>query len=313
MACLTVPPYAVPINGARLMDLEFQQLEYRYETLRKQDPSKERRLLASLSERGQVCPVVVLPGLQDGHFVLLDGYKRVRGLKRLRMDTVHAVLWDLEEVDALLLERLLRTAESDGPLEQGWLLSDLRDRFGMSLGELGRRFGRTPGWVSRRLALVRDLPEAVHAQVRRGRISAHTAMKVLVPLARANKAGCLQFLEALLRAEFSTREAETLQAAWLKGNPEVRARLTADPALFLRARAAAKIPDPPGKTHLALLFDDLGLLAAVARRGTGRIQEGALGALLPKEALEAGKAMAQAQSDCQNLFTHVEKELPCAQ
>jgi ParB-like chromosome segregation protein Spo0J len=152
------------------MDLEFHQIDLRYEHLRKQDAAKERALLASLDMLGQACPVVVLAQEAAASFILVDGYKRLRVLKRLHRDTVRATVWDLEEAEALLLERMLRTSRSESQLEQGWLLCELRHRFGLTLEELGDRFERTPSWVSRRLGLVRDLPEAIQEEVRRGRL-----------------------------------------------------------------------------------------------------------------------------------------------
>jgi hypothetical protein len=291
------------------MDLEFHQIDLRYEHLRKQDAAKERALLASLDMLGQACPVVVLAQEAAAPFVLVDGYKRLRVLKRLHRDTVRATVWDLAEADALLLERMLRTSRSESQLEQGWLLRELRNRFKLTLEELGDRFERTPSWVSRRLGLVHDLPEAIQEEVRRGRLAAHTAMKVLLPLARANRADALRFLEVLLRAACSTREAVALQAGWHKGGDPVRARILADPRLFLQARAAAQAPDPVGKTGLALLFDDLGALAALARRAAERARNGALGALQPGEAQDAERALHQARSEGQALFTLLEKEL----
>ena len=62
------------------MDLELHQLTLRYERLRKRQPREERGLLVSLSEIGQQLPVVQEP---PTHFILIDGYKRVRALKRL--------------------------------------------------------------------------------------------------------------------------------------------------------------------------------------------------------------------------------------
>lgn len=270
------------------MDLEFHQLDLRYESLRKRDPRKESRLLASLEEVGQTCPAVVLPQVPGGSYVLLDGYKRLRALRRLKQDTIRATLWELDEAEALLLERLMRTARSESPLEQGWLLRELKDRFGMTLWDLARRFARTPSWVSRRLGLVLDLPEAVQEQVRKGRIAPHTAMKVLLPLARANKAEAIRFLEVLLRAEFSTREAVALQAGWLKGNPQIRERIHVDPELFLRAQGT----DP------SALRGDLRTLSAVARRALGRSVGDAIHAIPPR-------TIRQAQADCEALFTHL--------
>ena len=72
--------------------------------------------------------------------------------------------------------RSLRTAESESALEQGWLLAELHSSFGLGHDVLAQRFGRSPSWVSRRLALVSELPQAVQDEVRRGRIGAHAAM-----------------------------------------------------------------------------------------------------------------------------------------
>ena len=66
----------------------------------------------------------------------------------------------------------------------GWLLAELERRFDYGLDELARRFDRSVSWVSRRLALVEVLPEAIQQQVREGKISAQVALKFLVPVAR---------------------------------------------------------------------------------------------------------------------------------
>ena len=76
------------------MDLEIRTLDLRYETLRRRPPIRERRLLASLGDVGQQTPIVVV---RDGNtWVVVDGYKRVRALRRLRQDTVRALAWDLD-------------------------------------------------------------------------------------------------------------------------------------------------------------------------------------------------------------------------
>jgi hypothetical protein len=154
------PPGSGGSTSEDVMDLEFHQIELRYESLRRTSAERERRLCGSLAEIGQQTPVVVVAGGDGGRHVLLDGYKRVRALLRLRRDTVRAVCWELSEMEALLLERLMRTTEGDSPLEQGWLLRELRDHFHLGLPELARRFDKSPSWVSRRLALVGELPAA---------------------------------------------------------------------------------------------------------------------------------------------------------
>jgi ParB-like chromosome segregation protein Spo0J len=87
------------------MDLEFHQLELRYESLRSREPEREKRLLVSLSERGQQVPIVVVSIGEGASYVVIDGYKWVRALRRLRSDTVAATRWELGESDALIFDR----------------------------------------------------------------------------------------------------------------------------------------------------------------------------------------------------------------
>lgn len=71
-------------------------------------------------------------GGDAGRYILVDGYKRVRALVKLRRDTVRATCWDLPEADALLLERLMQTSSGGSAREQAWLLRELRDRFDLT-------------------------------------------------------------------------------------------------------------------------------------------------------------------------------------
>ena len=179
------------------MQLEFHQLELRYERLRIVRPEPERRLLTSLAEVGQQVPIVVVQEASTSPQVVIDGYKRIRSLRRLGRDTVEASRWPGEEVEALIITRLMQTAETETALEQSWLLLELKQRFGFSLEEFARRFGHSVSWVSRRLALVQELPDGVQQRVQRGEIVAHGAAKYLVPLARANRQACLDLVEAM--------------------------------------------------------------------------------------------------------------------
>ncbi len=188
------------------LQLEHRQLDLRFADLRVRRPGKERRLLSSLSEHGQQVPIVVVPSGVAGTYVVVDGHKRVRALKRLGSDTVNATVWEMGEAEALLLARSLRTAEAESALEQGWLIHALHASFGRSQEEIARQLDRSPSWVSRRLALVRELPESVQELVRRGRVSSHAAMKHLVPMARANRADCERLAAAVADLGLSTRD-----------------------------------------------------------------------------------------------------------
>jgi ParB/RepB/Spo0J family partition protein len=264
------------------MDLEFHLLDLRYGQLRVRAPKRERALAASIAEFGQLVPIAVVVDPADpARHVVIDGFRRIRALRQLRHDTVRAVRWDLTELEALLLHRAVRASEGESVLEQAWLLEELRQRFTLTMDELAHQFERTSSWVSRRLALIRELPEAVQDEIREGRIAPHAAAKFLVPMARANRDHCERMGRAVAQHGLSTREVGELYAGWRDGSHVSRERIIADPQLFLSAqRALRETPDDELGPREGLLRDGAED-ADVARRAHRRALEGMGAELTP--------------------------------
>jgi hypothetical protein len=298
-------PESVPSNG-QAVELEFHQLDLRYERLRVRQPARERRLLASLADAGQQTPIVVVT--TAGTHVVVDGHKRVRCLRRLHRDTVTAVAWDMPEPEALIFRQLLCTDATDSAFEQGWLLRTLHHDHGVALDALARRFDRSVSWVSRRLSLVRTLPDAVQQHVREGRLVAHAAMKYLVPLARANAADCLRLVDAITPHGLSTRQIGRLYQVYVTGPDATRELVLTDPLLVLRVTDdAPSAPVRPDASAPEALITDLHILGAVARRAHRRLQDG--GGLLPPERARAWRLFDQVHTDFHDLQRRCEKEL----
>ena len=233
-------------------------------------PARQRRLLASLVEVGQQTPIVVVAAEgQADRYVVIDGYKRIAGLEQLGRDAVEAVVWPMKEAAAVLLDRSLRLSEHETALEVGWLLAELERRFSYGLDELARRFDRSVSWVSRRLALVEVLPEAIQQQVREGKILAQVALKVLVPVARQSLEDCQRMAAIFAQYHCDTREAGQLYAAWRKGSPAVRKRILDDPELFSKAQRQAQEKAPAGAG--AELLRDLEMMVAIVNRAHRRL------------------------------------------
>lgn len=288
------------------MEIEFHQLDLRYQSLRRRSPEREKRLVASLAQHGQQAPIVVVTA--EGAHVVVDGYKRVRALKTLRADTVQATVWDLPEAEALLLERLMRTAEGDGPFEQAWLLHELVARFALSHEELARRFDRSQSWVSRRLSLVEDLPGELQERVRSGDLVAHAAMKYLVPMARANHGDALKLVAGFGGRRPSSRQIAALYGAWLHGGAKSRELLLADPWLFLKTQEELQRAKAE-PSAVQQLLGDFGALGGISRRATRRLREGLARQLAEGERDEVRRCLAQAKADAEALFAVGGKEL----
>lgn len=255
------------------MQLELGELDLRYAALRIVDRSRRRRLVASLLELGQLTPVLVV---RDGsRWVLLDGYVRVAALTELARDHVDVAVLEVGEAEALVLAHRLDNGRERTALEEGWLLRELCERHGLVQAELARRLDRTASWVSRRLALVKALPESVQESVREAKLSVQVASKILVPLARANVDACERLVAGLAGERVSVRQMTRLYVAWRAADDEVRERLCAQPRLFLKTLEveAAKATTEAEDDEAAAMLKDLSVLAAVSLRLCRRVRE----------------------------------------
>jgi ParB-like chromosome segregation protein Spo0J len=220
---------------------------------------------------------------------------------------VRAAEWLLGELDALVLERVMRGGEADSAIEQGWLLRELAQRFGLGLDELGRRFDRSTSWVSRRLGLVTDLPASVQEQVRAGTIGGHAAMKYLVPLARANSDHCEALGKALGQLRPTSRQVAELYAAYFAGNAAIRERVVQQPALVLAARA--ELGRAGGElSAIEQLLRDVRIVASVARRAVRRLADGALDGASELERARTREHCHEAHFETERLLERCKRE-----
>jgi ParB family chromosome partitioning protein len=241
------------------MQLEFHQLDRRLESLRVRHPARRRRLIASLAESGQQTPIIVIE--QAGRYLVIDGHERIAALQQLGRDTVQAVVWEMSEVEALVLERSLRTSAPETAIEQGWLLSEMESRLGCSIEELARRFDRSKTWVAGRLALVEALPQSVQQLVREGKIAAPLAMRYLVPVARISLEHCQRMAEVFAAQGCTARQAGELYRAWRQASHQVRERILAAPQLFAKTQQ-----------QLDSLEKQLNQITAIAQRALEQLE-----------------------------------------
>ncbi len=221
-----------------IVELDLAALDERYGRLRVVDRRSQARLLASIEEHGQQDPIYVVAA-GDGRYVVVDGHKRARALRRLRRDVVKAVVLDTEPAEALVAAYRAGLGQGYNAIEEGWLIYELHRVGKWDLGQVAAAMGRSKSWVSRRLGLVEGLPDAVLDGVRRGELGAWSAMKHLLPLARANAPACERLAAKIAQASLSSREVALVCEHFGRSGPKVRERILEDPALFLRALEAS--------------------------------------------------------------------------
>jgi ParB family chromosome partitioning protein len=128
--------------------------------------------------------------------------------------------------------------------------------------------------VSRRLSLIKALPEDLLDQVRAGRISLWAASRILGPLARANPEHARTLLEKLAQEPLSTRELKRLYERYEQAPRAQRQRLVENPGLFLRAVQSRE--EETAEKRLAAgpegaWYHDLRVVGAILARLSGQV------------------------------------------
>ena len=225
-----------PSPAAQEVDLH--RLELRFAQVRVLDSRAVEQLARSIEQSGQLIACVAVPEDASQRLILVDGYRRIAALRRLRRDTAWVECWACDLTQALLSMLARANARPLGVFEEALLLRELVHGQGLSQHELARRSGRDVSWVSRRLQLVCALPDSVLAAVRNGSVSTWAATRVLAPLARANAEHAAQLLGALDSTPLSTRELERWFQHYQSSARATRERLVAHPQLFLQSLQA---------------------------------------------------------------------------
>jgi ParB/RepB/Spo0J family partition protein len=223
------------IANKNVMVIEHHCLQLGYAHLRAQNPKALEKLTTSIEHYGQLVPVVVVPE-DPRQWVLIDGYQRVKALKRLGKDTLAAEVWHCTLTEALIMLFKSHSIRSPGAFEEALLLHELHTQHNLSQQTLAKRVGRDQSWISRRLSLVEHLPESILENLSKGSLSLWTGVRILAPMARAipEHAECL--LTYLLKHPHSTREVHSFYEHYQKSTSPARAKMVDHPDLFFKAQ-----------------------------------------------------------------------------
>ena len=128
--------------GLGTTQVELRLLALDFTHLRARDVKAEAHLMTSLGVAGQQHPVIVVVR-DDGQRVVIDGYRRVRALRKLGRDTVVVLVIGVSEADALAYCHRLATGRRRSALEEGWLVRELCEGMGRTLAHVGLSLGRS--------------------------------------------------------------------------------------------------------------------------------------------------------------------------
>jgi len=246
-----------------------------YAPIRLHKRSDLNKLVASIAEHNQLVPIVIVPSAPQ-HWVLMDGYLRVKALQLVGKDTANAEVWECEPAEALLILLIEHQSRPWEVFEEALLLRELQIHYGLSQQNIATRIGRDRSWISRRLTLIDQLPDSILQAVLKGRLSPWIAQRILAPVARATQEHADRLLSYLLKVKTSTREVQYFYDHYQQANCQERLNMVNDPELFFKAHKLLEAekkanhlragPEGKWKAHCSIIVSSLAQLTQLTAK-----------------------------------------------
>ena len=256
-------------------EVELASLDLRYESFRLKQPALEERLLAAILQRGIEEPLEGVEVRQTK--VLLNGFKRYRCARQLRLATVPFSSLGGDEATAILGLLKLSNNRTLSILEQAAFIGELKHARGLNVAQIAAELSRSKSWVTMRLGLLAEMSEAVRRQLFAGAFPVYSYMYLMRQFMRMNGVKAEQidaFVLATSGHGLSVREIEQLAHGFFRGPDSFRQEvLKGTLALPLaRMRQMPQSPDACSEFERVLL-GDLDLTQKYMQRVMGKSQE----------------------------------------
>jgi len=167
--------------------------------------AKLNDLVNSIKEKGVIQPVLVRRAI-DG-YELIAGERRLRAAAALKLDTIPAIIKDVNDVDMLeiaLIENIQR--EELNPIEEAKAFERLTTEFNFTQDKIAQVLGKDKSTISNAIRLL-GLPQKIQEHVLNGAITAGHARALLgLPTENEQYRAC----NIVISKSLSVRETEKL-------------------------------------------------------------------------------------------------------
>jgi ParB/RepB/Spo0J family partition protein len=194
-----------------MAELTLTQLSTEFARMRLVRPELIKSMEQSLSQFGQLSPVVVRQGRAD--FQIIDGFKRYHAAAALKWSSLQAhVLTVTRRVATAMILTYNRNNHSLTDYEEALVLLALKQEHQLSQDEIAALVGYSASWVSRRLALVEKLEPTVTDELKLGVIST-TQAREIVQLPRGNQP---EMIKTIIDHDLNSRQTAVIVDEFLK-------------------------------------------------------------------------------------------------
>jgi len=256
-------------------EVELGSLDLRYEGFRLKQPVLEERLLASIAQRGIE---EALEGVEvQGQAVLLNGFKRYRCARKLRLDSVPYCSLGQDEAGAIVSLLKISNHRTLSILEQAVFIAELKNVLRMNVADIALELSRSKSWVTMRLGMLSEMSAKVRQQLFTGAFPVYSYMYLIRSFMRMNgvKANQIEeFVVALSGQGLSLREVEQLAHGFFRGPESFRQEiLKGNLALPLERMRQMPQSDDACNEFERVLLADLELTQKYMQRVMGKSQD----------------------------------------
>ncbi|MEL6752578.1 MAG: ParB/RepB/Spo0J family partition protein [Pseudomonadota bacterium] len=169
------------------------------------DAAGLEELANSIRIKGVLQAILVRPDpKKSGSYQIVAGERRWRAAKRAGLETIPAVIKDMDELELLEIGIIENVQRQDlNPMEEAEAYGALMKRFGRTQEGLAESVGKSRAHIANTIRLLK-LPEPVREMVREQKLSAGHARAIIVAPDPESAA------ETIVNRGLSVREAETL-------------------------------------------------------------------------------------------------------
>ena len=171
------------------------------------DDIKLKELSESIKSNGLLQPIIVMKkNNNDGKYIIIAGERRFRASKLAGIDTIKAIIVNIEEKDILknaLIENIQR--ENLNPVEEANGYRRIIEDFGYTHEQLAKEVGKSRAHITNLLRVL-NLPSEILTALKNDNITLGHA-KVLL-----GTQDPLQYLEDIIEKQLSVRQLEKLIA-----------------------------------------------------------------------------------------------------
>ena len=194
-------------RGALKLRIPLDKLVFNPEIVSRSKIDEEhlKFLMKSLSEDGQLHPIIVRP-LGDGRYEIIDGLHRVEAAKRLKWKDIEANVVHADDVEANFLSLKANLIRRNlEPVQEGEVVYRIMVKHNLTEKQVAEKLGVSVEWVSKRLALVLKVHEKVKKLVAEGKLKLGHAV-VISKIEDPEKQ--VKFADLILKNNWSVDQAK---------------------------------------------------------------------------------------------------------